>query len=182
MAERKPFPHPAIAGLYLERKTEAEVDEQDLALFDALLGDEINSYERVNRHQAKERYKVLEALLVHIFARKGLTDRGSRRLSVVMAKTDDSLVGYKISSFDPKDCIARDAFLGVHSNYQKLGIGTKLVEESYDHLRALGIYAQHTRVRRSVIRIYDRLGVPYQITHYPEGVDGAYEVRLDLRR
>lgn len=123
---------------------------------------------------------------VHIMSNRDLIRRVEEKspLQVVFAENaNGDIIGYSIVIFDPgaTDPTKRVAntYIGVESAHQRQGIGLQLLQTRHAALQRMGIRSYETTAREVVRKLYDKLGVSYQVLGAVPGTVGN-RVRINL--
>lgn len=168
-------------SVVLGAKTESEITEKDMEEFGNFVDQETDLYEGVTDRVSEEGVQKGTAAFVHALAYSELKKRVETKkgVSVIFARDKGGLVGYSIVSVDRDTNTASNTFLGVRGNYQRRGIGTMLLQERHKVLQSLGITSYETNARKSVLKLYDKLGIHYTIQPQIQGSIG-YQVTVNL--
>lgn len=123
---------------------------------------------------------------VHIMSKHELYRRVEEKspLQAVFAENaNGDIIGYSIVTFnpsatDPAQKVA-DTYIGVESANQRQGIGLQLLKIRHAALQRMGIRSYETTAREVARKLYDKLGVSYQVLGTVPGSVGN-RVRINL--
>lgn len=108
--------------------------------------------------------------------RNALRDKTHLILSMVKDENND-LRGYSLVTVDqmnenPDNRVLTE-FLGVRSSDRGEGIATELLRERIEKLKEVGIRGYTSISRSDAVRVYDRLGVKYEVLPLPSNANFA---------
>lgn len=168
--------------LPIESKSSTQISQEDISDLGAFADKSIDAYIKASDPQVRE--EIGTDAFVHTQAVSSLNDakRLGNELNLAVTKdTDGNVIGYSLVTIDMKNpdpySKVQTEFLGVDTEHRGQGIATKLMKERIRVLKELGIPGYRTISREAAKKVYDRLGIKYDIEPLPDNTNFAKDAQ-----
>jgi predicted N-acetyltransferase YhbS len=173
MPEGGTYPEHPSRPIPIESKSLTEISKKEIDELGDFSDKSINAY--IKSVDPDEREELGVTAFVHAQAVATLNDAIRNRTDLNFASTKNEkgeIIGYSLVTFDlnnpdPYNRVKTE-FLGVDSENRGKGIATNLMKQRIKVLKELGIPGYRTISRVDAKKVYDRLGIKYEIEPLPD--------------